>query len=160
MYYFSQGIPCNEYRVPAMRTGVPCNENRFFPVRIYYTGKTLFWPCTGPVRDCSAWTFQPCPFQLSDRIKHEFVSSTLQTQTLYSLQGNPVSQFPQGKPCFHYREPLFSLQGPCFHYRDFPVNPCTSLLRIAVLAKFFMILFWENDKYALTNTAQGSILGE
>ena len=29
-----------------MRTGVPCNENRFFPVRIYYTGKTLYWPCT------------------------------------------------------------------------------------------------------------------
>ena len=44
----------------------------------------------------------------------------------------PVSQFPQGKPCIHYREPLFSLQGPCFHYRDFPVNPCTSLLGIAV----------------------------
>ena len=44
----------------------------------------------------------------------------------------PVSQFPQGKTCFHYREPLFSLQGPCFHYRDFPVNPCTSLLGIAV----------------------------
>ena len=20
-----------------------------------HTGKTLFWPCTGPVRDCSAW---------------------------------------------------------------------------------------------------------
>jgi hypothetical protein len=31
----------------------PCNENRFFPVWKYYTGKTLFWPCTGPVRDCS-----------------------------------------------------------------------------------------------------------
>ena len=30
-----------------MRTGVPCNENRFFPVRIYYTGKTMFWPCSG-----------------------------------------------------------------------------------------------------------------
>ena len=44
----------------------------------------------------------------------------------------PVSQFPQGKTCFHYREPLFSLQGPCFYYRDFPVNPCTSLLGIAV----------------------------
>ena len=44
---------CNENRDPVMRTGVPCNENRFFPVRIYYTGKTLFWPCTGPVRDCS-----------------------------------------------------------------------------------------------------------
>jgi hypothetical protein len=37
----------------------------------------------------------------------------------------PVSQFPQRKTCFHYREPLFPLQGPCFHYRDFPVNPCT-----------------------------------
>ena len=31
----------------------PCNENRFFPVWKYYTGKTLFWHCTGPVRDCS-----------------------------------------------------------------------------------------------------------
>ena len=36
----------------------------------------------------------------------------------------------QGKTCFHYREPLFSLQGPCIHYREFPVristqgNPC------------------------------------
>ena len=38
--------PCNENRDP-------CNENRFFPMRIYYTGKTLFRPCTGPVRDCS-----------------------------------------------------------------------------------------------------------
>ena len=44
----------------------------------------------------------------------------------------PVSQLPQGKPCFHYREPLFSLQGPCFHCRDFPVNPFTSLIGIAV----------------------------
>ena len=44
----------------------------------------------------------------------------------------PVSQFSLGKTSFHYREPLFSLQGPCFHYRDFPVNPCTSLLGIAV----------------------------
>jgi hypothetical protein len=24
------------------------------------------------------------------------------------------------------------LQGPCFHYRDFPVNPCSSLIGIAV----------------------------
>ena len=31
----------------------PCNEKRFLPVRKYYTGKTLFWPCTGPVMDCS-----------------------------------------------------------------------------------------------------------
>ena len=39
----------------------------------------------------------------------------------------PVSQFPQGKTCSHYRGTLFSLQGPCFHYRDFPVFPCTYL---------------------------------
>jgi hypothetical protein len=25
----------------------------FFPVWKYYTGKSLFWPCTGPVRYCS-----------------------------------------------------------------------------------------------------------
>ena len=45
----------NEYRIPAMRTAVPCNENWFFPVRINYTGKTLFWPCTDPVRDFSVY---------------------------------------------------------------------------------------------------------
>ena len=45
MYFFSQGNPCNENRVPAMRTGLPCNENRFFPVRQSTQGK----PCSGPV---------------------------------------------------------------------------------------------------------------
>ena len=35
-------IPCNEYRIPAMRTGVPCNENRVFPVRISTQGN----PCS------------------------------------------------------------------------------------------------------------------
>ena len=28
------------------------------------------------------------------------------------------NRFSQGKTCFHYREPLFSLQRPCFHYRE------------------------------------------
>ena len=51
------------------------------------------------------------------------------------LHCNPVqgqcSKFSQGKTCFHYKEPLFSLQGPCIHYREFPVrittqgNPCS-----------------------------------
>ena len=49
VYKFSQGNPCNDYRIPATRTGVPCNENRFFPVRISTQGK----PCSGPVQDCS-----------------------------------------------------------------------------------------------------------
>ena len=31
----------------------PCNENRIFPVGKKYTGKSLFWPCTDIVRDCS-----------------------------------------------------------------------------------------------------------
>ena len=38
---------------PVFITGIPATENRFFPVWKYYTGKSLFWPCTGPVRDCS-----------------------------------------------------------------------------------------------------------
>jgi hypothetical protein len=38
---------------PVVITWEPCNENRFFPVWEKYTGKTLYWPCTGPVRDCS-----------------------------------------------------------------------------------------------------------
>ena len=39
---------------PVFITGIPATENRFFPVWKYYTGKSLFWPCTDPVRDCSA----------------------------------------------------------------------------------------------------------
>ena len=45
VYSFSQGNPCNENRVPAMRTGFPCNKNRFFPVWKNSQGK----PCSGPV---------------------------------------------------------------------------------------------------------------
>ena len=44
-----QGNPCDESRVPVMRTGVPCNENRFFPVRINLKGVTCkpyrVWIC-------------------------------------------------------------------------------------------------------------------
>ena len=40
---------------PVFITWEPCNENRFFPVWEKYTGKTLFWLCTGPVRDCSEY---------------------------------------------------------------------------------------------------------
>ena len=34
---------------PVFITGIPANENRFFPVWKYHAGKTLLWPCTGPV---------------------------------------------------------------------------------------------------------------
>ena len=43
--FSTQGNPCNENRVPAMRTRVPFNENRFFPVWKNSQGK----PCSGPV---------------------------------------------------------------------------------------------------------------
>ena len=43
--FLSQGNPCNENRVLAMRKWVPCNENRFFPVRKTSQGK----PFSGPV---------------------------------------------------------------------------------------------------------------
>ena len=66
--YFHWYIHCKP--IPVMKTGFslctfshrekpvsiswdPCNENRFFPVGKKYTGKSLFWPCTDPVRDCS-----------------------------------------------------------------------------------------------------------
>ena len=32
---------------PVFITWEPCNENRFFTAWKYYTGKTLYWPCTG-----------------------------------------------------------------------------------------------------------------
>mgnify|MGYP006903695222 CR=1 FL=1 len=39
---------------PVFIAGIPANVNRFFPVWEKYTGKSLFWPCTGSVRDCIA----------------------------------------------------------------------------------------------------------
>ena len=32
---------------PVFIAGVPCIENRFFPVWKNFTGKYLYWPCTG-----------------------------------------------------------------------------------------------------------------
>ena len=54
----------------------PCNENRFFPVWKYYTGKTLFWPCTGPVRDCSVRLLKS--FRLFDSLENSFHSHNSQ----------------------------------------------------------------------------------
>ena len=54
----------------------------------------------------------------TEELKWDQFAAALQTQTLYSLQEISVSQFPQGKTCFYYR--------------DFPVIPCTSLYGIAV----------------------------
>ena len=58
---------------------------------------------------------------------------TLQSRT-GPVQGQnrvfPVKFSTQGKTCFHYREPLFSLQGPLFSLQGFPCektsqgNPC------------------------------------
>ena len=58
----------------------------------------------------------------------ELAIITLQSRTGPVQSRNrvfPVYFFSQGKPCFHYRGTLFSLQGPCFHYRDFPVRKST-----------------------------------
>ena len=55
------------------------------------------------------------------------VQGQYRARTGFSL----CSKFSQGKTCFYYREPLFSLQGPCIRYREFPVrittqgNPCS-----------------------------------
>ena len=43
----------SSWEKPVVITGIPANEKRFFPVWKYYTGNYLFWPCTGPVKDCS-----------------------------------------------------------------------------------------------------------
>ena len=75
-------------------------------------------------------------------------STGLETAKSYLCANpNPVRQFSQGKTCFHYREPLSSLQAPCFHYMDFPVNSSTSLLRIALIANFLVQLVSWHTKW-------------
>ena len=57
----------------------------------------------------------------------QYTASQYRARTGFSL----CSKFSQGKTCFHYMEPQFSLQGPCIYYREFPVrittqvNPCS-----------------------------------
>ena len=89
------------------------------------------WPVTNFL-DCGRDSLRVLmcrkPFKLYEKV----IKPHCKPKPCKAYRELPVSQFSQGNPCFHYREPLFSLQGPCFHYRDFPVNPCTSLLGIAV----------------------------
>ena len=73
-----------------------------------------------------------------EKIKYIHAYSIVWSSHCNPLQGQYRVEFTtQGKPCSHYREPLFSLQGPCIHhrescihYREFPVrittqgNPC------------------------------------
>ena len=67
------------------------------------------------------------PFLKEQNMHCNPVQGQYRARTGFSL----CSKFSQGKTCFHYREPLFSLQGPCIHYREFPVrittqgNPCS-----------------------------------
>ena len=56
--WFSLLCTFSHRETPVFINSVPCNENRFFPVWEKYTGKTLFWPCTGPVQDCSVSNFE------------------------------------------------------------------------------------------------------
>ena len=76
----------------------------------------------------------------------------------------------QGKTCFHYREPLFSLQGslfslqgfpcektsqgnPCFHYREWV---CSEIIRVVCLRieiglqkRFHPIMAWTHGNRKL-----------
>jgi hypothetical protein len=56
---------------PVFITGISANENRFFPVWKYYTGNSLFWPCTGPVRDCSVCII-PTPYVYMYQLMPDF----------------------------------------------------------------------------------------
>ena len=57
------------------------------------------------------------------RISNRCCNTSLQSCTR-PVQGKnrvfPVKFSTQGKTCFHYREPLFSLQGPLFSLQGFP----------------------------------------
>ena len=66
-------------------------------------------------------------------IKQNQLTNALQSCTGSVQDQNrvfPVKFSTQGKACFHYREPLFSLQGPLFSLQGFPCektsqgNPC------------------------------------
>ena len=60
---------------PVFITWEPCIEDRLFPAWKYYTGKTLFWPCTGPVRDCSVLVYYIWP---KLKITQEFLTGKTQ----------------------------------------------------------------------------------
>ena len=111
--------------------------------------------------DFSTPSFNPGPFN-PRLFNHELVNPGLINHEFLNhgvekfMHCNPVqgqyrartgfslcSKFSQGKTCFHYREPLFSLQGPCIYYREFPVrittqgNPCSHYREWVCSAAYF-----------------------
>ena len=64
------------------------------------------------------------------------VQGRYRARTGFSLS----SKFSQGKTCFHYREPLFSLQRPCFHYRNFPVRESSEGNPVFITGNGFAVL--------------------
>ena len=89
---------------PVFITGIPANKNRIFPVWKYYTGKTLFWPCTGPVRECSAGKIHlntQCP-------SPQFLALT-GTKNFLSIHlcPTPLPRFSYLPPSMHKFGPFF-----------------------------------------------------
>jgi hypothetical protein len=72
---------------PVFITWEPCNENRFFPVWEKYTGKSPFWPFTGPVRDCSVMTIHIFAHIALFSIINTFAKSSL---TCHSIALNAI----------------------------------------------------------------------
>ena len=93
--------------------------------------QNILWPphaCL--LHACLPYSCLPaCPICLPLPYRRTLQSCTGPEQG--QIRGFPVKFSTQGKTCFHYREPMFSLQGPCIHYREFPVrittqgNPCS-----------------------------------
>ena len=78
---------------------------------------------------CRKLLFLYCNWKQSSKPQSQkYGIGRLQFHTLQSCTGPvqgqnrvfPVKFSTQGKTCFHYREPLFSLQGPLFSLQGFP----------------------------------------
>ena len=92
---------------PVFITWEPCNENRFFPVRKNYTGKSLFWPCTGPVRDCSE-THKMKKIDLYAQIQEK---TGICAPSRSNFMGSSCTKFEADHHCHGETFALYSLQA-------------------------------------------------
>ena len=77
------------------------------------------------------------------------VCTTLQSFT-GPVQGQnrvfPVKFSTQGKTCFHYREPLFLLQGPLFSLQGFPCEKTSQGKPCFYYGEWVCSVFWGGHK--------------
>ena len=127
----SQGNPCNENRIPAMRTGFPVMKTGVslweFPHRDFITGNGF----------AVSQILMALPIKVSITYPLGLSFIHCKPKPCKAYRELPVSQFSLGKTCFHYREPCSHCRDPVFITRISLQNPVLPYMGLQCILCWF-----------------------